>query len=81
MLNTATKAKNKFASVCNTANKKTVFVQKDSRIDAVNTSADQLKALKVIGNSWDLREQKSEFDEKFANWMKEMNQDFESVDH
>ena len=81
MLVIATEAKNRFGSVCSAAKKELVFVQKDGRIDTVIISADQFEALKAIGNSSKLRKQKSQFEKKYANWIKEMNQDFESVGH
>ena len=81
MLVTATEAKNRFGSVCSVAKKEPVFVPKDGRIDTVIISADQFEALKAIGNSSKLRKQKSEFEKKYANWIKVINQDFESLGH
>ena len=81
MLVTATEAKNRFGSVCSAAKKEPVFVQKDGRIDTVIISADQFEALKAMGKSSNLRKHKSEFEKKYADWIKEMNQDFESVGH
>ncbi len=42
-------------------------------------SADQFEALKAVQNSTNLRKHESEFEKKYANWIKEMNQDFESM--
>ena len=44
-------------------------------------SADQFEALKAVQNSTNLRKHESEFEKKYANWIKEMNQDFESTGH
>ena len=81
MLVTATEAKNRFGSVCSAAKKEPVFVQKDGRIDTVILSADQFEALKATQRSKNLKKHKSEFEKKYANWIKEMNQDFESTGH
>ena len=81
MLVTATEAKNRFGRVCSAANKEPVFVQKDGRIDTVILSADQFEALKATQRSKNLKKHKSEFEKKYANWIKEMNQDFESTGH
>jgi prevent-host-death family protein len=81
MLVTATEAKNRFGSVCSAAKKEPVFVQKDGRIDTVILSADQFEALKATQSAKNLKKHKSEFENKYANWIKEMNQDFESTGH
>ena len=44
-------------------------------------SADQFETLKAVQNSTNLRKHESEFEKKYANWIKEMNQDFESTGH
>jgi len=79
MLVTATEAKNRFGRICNLAKKEPVYVQKYGKVDTVIISADQFETLKAALNSVITKKKQADFEKNYGNWIKEMNQDFESI--
>jgi PHD/YefM family antitoxin component YafN of YafNO toxin-antitoxin module len=70
---TATKAKNRFGSICAQAKKEPVFVEKAGQIDTVILSVDQYRALQANQNTDSLTTRKQQFESEFAEWITAQN--------
>lgn len=70
---TATQAKNRFGYVCAQAKSEPVFVEKDGRVDSVILSIEEFQAMKQAVPGKSLVERRSEFNEKYKDWIAEQN--------
>ena len=70
---TATKAKNRFGSICALAKREPVFVEKAGQIDTVIMSADQYRKLQANQNNSSLASRKKKFEAEFGEWIAAQN--------
>lgn len=70
---TATEAKNRFGYVCAKAKSEPVFVEKDGRVDSVILSIEEFQAMKQALPVKSLADRRSEFNEKYKDWIAEQS--------
>ena len=70
---TATKAKNRFGSICAAAKRAPVFVETVGRIDTVILSADQYQALLTGKDKAGRAARKKAFEAEFGPWIAAQN--------
>lgn len=75
---TATKAKNRFGSLCAQAKREPVFVEKAGQLDTVILSAEHYQALQVNHDKIHRADRKKRFDAEFRDWIADQNARFEA---